>query len=462
MPKDKLNKSVLDVNEQLLSDITELIRTRSSSLLNNILTDLYDFDISVLIDNLEDDEDAIYLFSLLNDERGSEVLLELSDSRREAILNSMGGEEISDLVSEMYSDDATDILSELDSDVKEEVLLNLDRKDIEDSQEVRELLTYDENTAGGIMAKEFISVKETETVNEAVLHIQKKAEEVDQFYNVWVTDTYDKLVGFLSLKRLILAFRDPGRLISEIMKRDVIYVEADVDQQEVANIFRSYDLVSLPVVDKDKRLIGKISIDDVMDVMEEEHSEDFAIMVGSDAEELEKKSPFQIAKLRLPWILATLLIEFVGGIIIGYYDTTLQKVILLTSFMPIISAISGNTGLQSAAIVVRALDTGNMNINKWAEPLARQFKTTLIIGPIIGIIIATIGYTWSHSAKFALTVGLSMTIAINLAGAVGTIFPIFSKKLGFDPAVTSGPFETAFQDIVGIAIFLTIATYLLT
>jgi magnesium transporter len=248
------------------------------------------------------------------------------------------------------------------------------------------------------------------------------------------------------------------------MKTEVISVEAHVDQEEVANIFKSYDLVSIPVVDENSRLIGKISIDDIMDVLEEEHSENVAIMVGSDAEELEKKSPITIAKLRLPWVLITLGIELIGGIIIHNYDRTLEKIILLTSFMPIISAISGNTGLQSAAIVVRAIDTGFIKLSNWSDALKRQLQTTLIIGTVVGIIVGLIGYYWSDISKlrFGLTVGISMFIAINLSGTVGTLFPIISKKFGFDPALTSGPFETAFQDVVGITIFLSIATFLLS
>lgn len=464
MTEEKKNKSVLDVDEDFLNDITDLIKEQSDAALTNILADLYDFDIAVIIDNLDDDDDALYLFSLLKDETASEVILEISDHRREYITEKLGGKKISDIVSEMYSDDATDFVSELDTETKKEVLDNLDKSDREDYDEVRELLSYDENTAGGIMAKEYIAVNENVSISEAIKQIQDKAEEVDQLYNVWVVDNENKLTGIISLKRLIIALREPVKPVKEFMTPDVISVEASMDQEEVAKIFQSYDLVSVPVVDSNNKVIGRISIDDVVDVIEEEYTENVARMAGTDAEELEKKSPFQIAKLRLPWLLVTLFIELIAVFVIKSNDAILEKIILLAAFMPIISAISGNTGLQSAAIVVRALDTGNVNINRWWEPLIRQLKTNLLIGSAVGLVIGLIGFLISdvQSIRFGLSVGISMFISINIAGTVGTMFPMFSKRLGFDPAITSGPFETAFQDVIGISIFLTISTFLLT
>lgn len=464
MAEDKKNKSVLDVDSDFLDDITDLIHEKSDAALINILADLYDFDIAVIIDNLKEEEDAFYLFSLLKDETASEVILEINDDIREYITEKLSGKKISDIVSEMYSDDATDFVSELDTETKHEVLENLDKIDKEDYQEVRELLSYDENTAGGIMGKEYIAVNEYSTITEALKEIQDQAEEVDQLYNVWIIDNEHKLVGIMSLKRLIIALKDPDKLIKDVMSPDVISVEASMDQEEVAKIFQSYDLVSVPVVDAQNRVIGKISIDDIVDVIEEEYSENVARMAGTDAEELEKKSPFQIAKLRLPWLLVTLFIEFIAVFVVQSHDVILGKIILLAAFMPIISAISGNTGLQSAAIVVRGLDTGNVNLNRWWEPLGRQFKTNLLIGSAVAVVVGILGFILSDNEKikFGLSVAISMFTSINIAGLIGTMSPMISKRLGFDPAITSGPFETAFQDVIGISIFLSVSTFLLT
>jgi len=464
LASEKKNKSVLEVDSEFLDDISQLIKEKSDAALKNILADLYDFDIAVIIDNLEEDGDAFYLFTLLDDETASEVILEINDDRREYITEKLSGEKISDIVSKMYSDDATDFVSELDTDVKDEVLENLDKKDKEDYHEVKELLSYHENTAGGIMGKEYIAVNEYLTVADALKEIQEKADEVDQFYNVWIVDNDNKLAGIMSLKRLILALKEPDKLIKDVMNSDVISVEASMDQEEVAKIFQSYDLVSIPVVDSDYRVIGKISIDDIVDVIEEEYSENVARMAGTDAEELEKKSPFQIAKLRLPWLMVTLLIELIAVFVVQSHHEILQKIILLAAFMPIISAISGNTGLQSAAIVVRGIDTGNVNISRWWQPLIRQFKTNLLIGTAVALVVGILGFVLSDNDKsrFGLSVAISMFLSINIAGLMGTMSPMISKRLGFDPALTSGPFETAFQDVIGISIFLSVSTFLLT
>ena len=450
------NRAVIDVDEQLLNDITDLIHSKSDVLLNNILADIYPADIALIINNLDDDE-ALGLFKILPEVIAADVLLELNDHQRDNILEALTAGQISSLVGEMYSDDATDIIGDLEEERAEDVL---DLMTTEDSSDVKELLTYEEHTAGGIMQKEFIDVKVTDTIEEAIKEIQTEATNEEHLYHVWVTDNERRLLGIVSLKDIILSLSTPAKHISEIMNKEVISVDADTDQEEVAKIFQKYDLVSLPVVNKDKKLVGRISIDDIMDIMETEFSEDVAKIVGSDAEELESKSPVQIAMLRLPWVLITLGIELLAGFVIKFYDDTLNKIILLASFMPIISAISGNTGLQAAAITVRALATGHASVSRWWEPVKRSFQTSLIIGSVCGIVIGIIGAIWYGKPLFGFLVGFSMFMSINISGIVGTSIPMVSKHLGFDPAITAGPFETAFQDVVGISLFLSFATFL--
>ncbi|PYM69972.1 MAG: hypothetical protein DME03_21570 [Candidatus Rokuibacteriota bacterium] len=241
---------------------------------------------------------------------------------------------------------------------------------------------------------------------------------------------------------------------------NVISVTPEMDQEEVARIVAKYDLVALPVVDKRNRLVGTITVDDVVDIVHEEASEDIFRMAGSDAAELERRSPRQVALLRLPWVLATLVIELLAGLVIHYFDQTLSKVILLASFMPVIQAISGNTGLQSVTMVVRGLATGQVRVGQWWEPLRRQVETSSILGGICALTVGLVGWLW-HSAAFACVVALSMFISVNLSGFAGTMIPMLSKSLGFDPAITAGPFETAFQDVLGVTIFLSLATALL-
>jgi magnesium transporter len=454
LTEKKQNRAVIEVDEQLLNDISDLIESKSFVLLKNILADIYPSDIAQIINYLED-EQGLELFNILDDETAPEVLLELNDHQRDFILDALNPKEISELVGEMDSDDATDIVSELDEGTAQNVL---DLMEEEDSSEVKELLTYGESTAGGIMQKEFVDIKQTDTIEQAINEIKKEAAENEHLYQIWVTDDYRRLIGVVTPINILMSVDTPSAIIADIMNPEVISVDVDTDQQEVAKIIQKYDLISLPVVDKNKKLVGKISVDDVVDILEEEFSEDVAKIVGSDAEELESKSPIQIAMLRLPWVLITLGVELLAGLVIKMYDDTLGKVILLASFMPIISAISGNTGLQAATITVRALDTGHASLSRWWEPIKRSFQTSLIIGIACGVVIGIVGAIWYGKALFGLVVGLSMFASVNISGMVGTSVPMVSKRLGYDPAITAGPFETAFQDVVGITIFLSLAT----
>src|ERR1041385_6276069 len=445
----------IEVDEELMADIGELVRDKASPILLNILTDIHAADIADIINRLEG-EDREYVFNLLDTETGSAVLLELDPAVRETLLESLPSEKITSYVDLLASDDAADLVAELPPHVAEKVLHAMP---VEDSTDVKDLMRYAKDTAGGIMGTEFVAVHVKETVKQAIRKVRAHAKDNMVIYNVYVVDEAGLLVGVVPLQSLVL--HSPNRRVYKIMEADAKSISTDVDQEEVAAMFKKYDLVSLPVVDKMGKLVGRITIDDVVDVIEEEHSEDVARLVGSDAEELERRSPYEIAMLRLPWVLTTLAIEFGAGIVIHYFDATLSKVILLASFMPIISAISGNTGLQSAAIIVRAMATGHVSLERWWAPVWRQVQTTLIIGGACGVALGMVGGFWQGKWEFGLVVGVAMFVSVNISGVVGTTVPMISKRLGFDPALTAGPFETAFQDVVGISIFLSLATAML-
>lgn len=461
VPEDEIlisrapSAKTIEVDKELMDDIREFIRDHAAALLLNLITDIHAADIADIVNRLEEEERR-FIFDLLDTETASEVLLELEPDVREHLLEHMTSAKIGTYVDFLPSDDAADVVAELPETIAEEVLRQMPA---EDSSEVKELMQYGVETAGGIMGTEFVVVNMNDTVAHAIKEVRTEAKKGSVVNTVYVVDEEGLLVGHLPLQSLVL--NAPNRRVYKIMDSDAKSIDTDVDQEEVATMFRKYDLLSLPVVDKLGKLVGRITIDDVVDVIEEEHSEDVARMVGSDAEELERRSPAQIAMLRLPWVLITLAIEFVAGIVIHYFDGTLSRVILLASFMPIISAISGNTGLQSAAIIVRALATGHVSMDRWWKPVWRQLQTTLIIGSVCGLVIGLIGTLWHGKWEFGLVVGVSMFISINISGIVGTSSPMISKRLGFDPALTAGPFETAFQDVVGITIFLSLATIML-
>ncbi|HEY5615601.1 MAG TPA: magnesium transporter [Bacteroidota bacterium] len=448
-------KTLLEVDDELMRDLEDLVHSRSDFLVLNILQDLYPADIAHIINRLEK-EDADYLFRLVSNDMQSEVLLELDVVHREHLFQTLPKEHLTRLVQGMDSDDAADIIGQLTDEHAEEVL---EKMDIEDSSHVEELLRYDESTAGGIMAKEVAVVHRNDTLKQAIRVVRKMAKEHKNIYNLYVVDENGLLIGSVAIQELLL--HAPNKRVHKIMNTDFNSVTPDVDQEEVAQIFKKYDIVSLPVTDKAGKLLGRITVDDVVDVLVEEHEEDVARMVGSGAEEMERRSPARIALLRLPWVLITLLLEMVAGVVIYQFDKTLSQVILLASFMPIISALSGNTGLQSAAVVIRGLATGHIQLNKWWDPIWRQIQTTLIIGAVCGTVLGVVGAYWHGKVLFGVAVGVSMFISINISGFVGTATPMISRSFGFDPAMTAGPFETAFQDVVGITIFLSIATMLL-
>lgn len=448
-------RELIEVDDELMRDIEDLARSRSDFLLLNILQDLYPADVAHILNRL-DTEQADHIFNLLPSNVQGEVILELDDSHREHLLKTLPRPELTELVSEMDSDDAADIVGELTDEKKEEVLETMD---VQDSSHVEELLRYDASTAGGIMAKEVAVVRRNDTLKKAIQVVRKMAKEHKNIYTLYVVDDDGILVGSVALQDLLL--HAPNKRVNKLMSTEVISATTDVDQEEVAQMFKKYDIVSLPVTDNVGKLLGRITIDDIVDVMDEEHEEDVARLVGSDADEMERRSPAQIALLRLPWVMITMFIELGAGFVIHHFDRTLSQIILLASFMPIISAISGNTGLQSAAIVVRGLATGHIHLNQWWDPVTRQLQTTLIIGSACGVAIGIIGSIWHGGMLFGAVVGFSMFISVNISGFVGTVVPLVSKSFGYDPALTAGPFETAFQDVVGISIFLTMATILL-
>jgi magnesium transporter len=399
-------------------------------------------------------EQLVAVFRLLGPEQASRLLSELDDETLIQLVQALEDVEVSRILNRMPAEHAADIVEELPAEQAEKIL---DLMEEEKSEDVQELLEYPEHSAGRLMSPEVVAVHESATVDDAIQHIRKSVTE-EKAFELYVVDDHRHLIGVVPLRRLLIA--DPKTRILAVRNEDVVSVTPETDREEVARVVAKYDLVSVPVVDPRHRLLGTIAVDDVIDILGEEASEDIFRIAGSDASELERRSPRQVALMRLPWVLATLGIEMLAGLVIHYFDRTLAKVILLASFMPVIQAISGNTGLQSVTMVVRGLATGHVHLDRWWEPLRRQVQTSSIIGAVCAAVVGTIGWLW-HSAAFGLVVAVSMFVSVNLSGAAGTAIPMVSKGLGFDPALTAGPFETALQDVLGVAIFLSLATALL-
>ena len=441
--------------ERLANAIRDALASGQTDHLLTLLHEEYPADLADAMFFLNDAEDKA-IFDLLDAAEAAEVLDEVDGETAKRLIAGSSPERLASILCELMPDEATDILGYMDSEVREQVLALVP---IDQANIIRSLLAYPKESAGGIMTSGFVAVPETATQVEAVQAFVNEPHAEHQFY-IYVTDAHGALSGVLDLRQLLRA--NPTSLMRDIKNVPVLYVPPTMDQEQVAHLFSRYDLLALPVVEPGtNKLLGVITVDDVVDVIKYEGTEDAMRTAGSDAEELERRSPTRIALLRLPWIMATMFIELLAGVVIHVFDATLTQVILLASFMPIISAISGNTGLQSATIIVRGLSTGQVRLTRWQVAVLRQVKTTLILGAAAGLVLGIIGIIWSGKLAFGLIILVGMFMAVNIAGVVGTIVPLISKSLGFDPALTSGPFETAFQDVVGISIFLGFATLLI-
>ena len=403
--------------------------------------------------------ETLAVFNWLDNARAAEVLDELPPDMVRFLTDNAPLGRITALLDHLPMDDAAEVISEADPHIARSLLADLEARAPLDAAEVRTLLAYPEGAAGRLMTDKFALAAPQQTAADVLAYLRRSAPALETINEIYVTPPDGVLLGVFSVQSVLLAA--PEQLVPEFMTREPISISPETDQKQAAALISRYDLLTLPITDGTGKLLGIITIDDMIDVLMEEFDEEYLRTVGSDAEELEKKSPVQIAKMRLPWIMTTLLIELFAGVVIHLFDKTLTKFILLASFMPIISAISGNTGLQSAAIIIRGLSSGQVTLAGWRHALGRQAATTLILGSICAATLGVIAGVWDKHWVFGFVVFLGMFISVNIAGIIGTCIPLLSKRAGYDPALTAGPFETAFQDVIGISIFLSLATALL-
>jgi len=398
------------------------------------------------------------LFDLLDDDTKPDVLAELDDQAEADILEELTDEQISDIVEEMAPDDAADVLGELEEERSEEIL---ELMEDEESEEVRELLQYDEDTAGGIMTPDFVAVRATMTAAEAIEYIG--ALDLDEpFYHLYVVDAQGRLTGWIQLWELLkLANRDQP--LETLAEKDTISVHTDADQEEVARLASKYDLSSLPVLDDQGKLVGRITVDDIMDVIEEEASEDIFKLAGSSDSELDDTSPLQACKARLPWLLITLATGFVSSLILKSFMSHLglAEIVALSFFVPIIMAMGGNTGIQSSTLIIRGIALGASHSRRIMKIINHEIVAGatmgLICGTTIGLwarfIISQDGTSSVAPAYLALTVGIALFCAMAFAAVFGAIVPVLLNRAKVDPAVASGPFVSASNDIFALLIY---------
>ncbi|MAT58903.1 MAG: magnesium transporter [Ignavibacteriae bacterium] len=455
---DKIDvRDVIQVDSELIENISTLIENQAKESLMNIFANLHPADIAEIINNLNI-EKASFAFELLDNETAGEVLIELDENLREKLLKRIDAETISDIVEELDTDDATDIVSELPEELADAVLEKLDR---EESEDVKKLLEYPEDSAGGIMNSDFVYVYEDNTIKGAIKEIRKHAEEFEHIYHIYVLNHSDQLVGIVYLKSLLT---NPLRQkITSVMEEDLIYVNPNTDQEEVAALMDKYDLVAIPVVDSNKVMLGRITIDDVVDVINEEASEDIQKIVGLSEEQESSDSVFRISRIRLPWLIIGLVLEVLNALILSNYEASLTQILVATFFMPIVMAVGGSSGTQSAIVMVRSLGSKEIWLKEVAKKLGKELFVSLINGIVLSSILFSLVFLFfsqeTVTISFTLILCLSLQIIILFSTMMGAAIPIVLKKMGLDPAIATGPFVTSSNDIIGLLIYLSLVTW---
>ncbi|AUS04818.1 magnesium transporter [Pseudotamlana carrageenivorans] len=440
----------------LIEQVENLVEQQNNKELQKLLKEFHYADIAEILDELNL-EDAMYVIKLLDSETTSDILMELDEDNREKVLKNLSAKEIAEEVEELDTDDAADIIAELPIERQQEVISNIE--DIEHRAEIKELLAYDEDTAGGLMAKELVKVYDTWTVAGCLRRIRGQAEEVTRVHSVYVVDKQEKLVGRLSLKDLIVAKND--QKIADIYISNVDFVNVHDDAEEVVKIMQKYDLEAIPVVDDNHTLLGRITIDDIVDVMKEEAEEDYLLAAGITSDVEHDDSIWELTKARLPWLL----IGMFGGIgaasIINGFSDAMLKYPALLMFIPLIQATAGNVGVQSSAIVVQGLANNSID-GKIFSRLLKEFALGLVNGIAIAAIVLLIShFIFQTSYLESITICVALITVIIMAALIGTFIPIFLDKKGVDAAVATGPFITTSNDIFGIFIYFLIAKLIL-
>lgn len=444
-----------EITNELLETVTSYIEVGNNTALVAYFEEMHHADIAEILDEISFDE-AVYIIKLLDSEKTSEVLMDVDDDVREKILKNLSAKEIAEEVEELDSDDAADIIGELSEERQEAVMSQIE--DEEHAKEIEELLSYDEDTAGALMAKELVKVNENWTVLKCVREMRAQAEEVTRVHSIYVVDNNEKLMGRLSLKDLLIASTKTAVSEIYIPKVDYVYVNDDLD--EVSNKMRKYDLEAIPVVDENQVLLGRITIDDMVDVIKEEADKDYQLAAGIVEDVEADDTILELTKARLPWLILGLFGGLGSVFIMEGYESAMNNYKQLFFFTPLIAAMAGNVGVQSSAIIVQGLANDNVKGSLWKR-LLKEVGLSLINGTVLGLVLIAVAPLMGLSLDFSLTVAISMLSVIIVASLIGTFVPIILDKRGIDPAIATGPFITTSNDIFGIFLFFVIAKAML-
>lgn len=444
------------LSPETIKQVAELIANREDDAIIAFLSDFHFADIAEMLDEL-DIEESTYILKLLDSEVTSEIFIEIDEELRKKILKNFSPSEIAEELEEMDTDDATDIITELDDDIQQDVIRHIE--DPEHAEDILELMGYGEDTAGGLMAKELVKVKETWSVARCVREMRRQAEDVTRVHSIYVTDDAGVLKGRLSLKDLLTT--SPRTHISEVYIPKVDYVSVHTEAEEVARIMRKYDLEAIPVVDGNHVLVGRITIDDIIDFLEEEAEKDYQLAAGITEDVEADDGLFKQTRARLPWLLIGMMGGLGAATIISGFEVIMTQYPKLLIFVPLIQATAGNVGVQSSAIIVQGLANNSLKGHLLAR-IIRETTVALVNGISLALIVLLVShFIFFTSYLESISIGIALVTVIILAAIVGNLIPIFLNNRGIDPAVATGPFITTSNDVLGIFTYFLIAKTIL-
>ena len=440
------------VSKEFIEQVTALIESKNDHELEVLLTDLHHADIAEILDELSFD-DATHIFKILDSEKTAEILLELDEDLRENILSRLSSKEIAEELDELETNDAADIIAELSQQIKEEVISEL--QDVEHAKDIVDLLRYDEDTAGGIMHKELVKVNENWNVLTCVKEMRIQAENISRVHSIYVVDDEDRLKGRLSLKDLLTTSTKTP--IKDIYIRKLNFAKVDDEDVEVARTMQKYDLEAIPVVDELGRLVGRITIDDILDVIKDEADKDYQLAAGISQDVEADDSILELTRARLPWLVLALLGGFITVRVLGLFEGAMAEHGKLFFFTPLIAAMAGNVGVQSSAIIVQGLANNTLSGSVFNR-LIKEISLSLLNGVILAAILFAGGHFLLNLELIeGMIVSGALISVIIIASLIGTFIPLLLDKFGIDPALATGPFITTSNDICGILIYFSIA-----
>ena len=404
----------------------------------------------------EFDDDPLIILEKLPDEYVALLLDYAEDDEKFNLLSLFSKNRQAQIISEMSSDELVDLLGTLDEDEQNEIITNMNTEEVE---EVKTLLSYDPESAGGIMATEFISIKETDTVNETINYLRTMAPDSETPYYIYVVDDLDVLKGVVPLRQIIVS--TPDTLIKDIMIENIISAPVDMDQEEVSHIFEKYGFMAIPVVDHNGEILGIITVDDVMEIMKEEYTEDMFRLAGLDEEEKVAGTVIGAIKSRLPWLLVNLVTATLAAKTVSLFENTIAQIVALATFMPMVAGMGGNAGSQTLTLIIRGIAIGEISYENQADILKKEIAIGIINGLCLGLVVGVLGYFWVGSLVFGFVIGTAMLLNLIVATISGYLVPVLLKKVGIDPALASAVFVTTVTDVLGFFFFLGLATIML-